>query len=116
MPIFRFREAFGGTSRASALLTLLGEPGPPLFALLTHTFLQKHKGLENGRLLLKNTHMSKQGKSTEGASWKAAREYGFDMSLIEDNLRRSPRDRIGLHLRAMQTVGALRAATEKAHA
>lgn len=44
-----------------------------------------------------------------GASaWKAAEAYGFDMSLIEANLRRTPAERIRLHARALALALSLR--------
>ena len=35
------------------------------------------------------------------SAWKAAEAYGFDMSLIEANLRRTPAKRIRTHARAL---------------
>jgi hypothetical protein len=55
-------------------------------------------------------------KFTEGPFWRAAREYGFDMSLIDTNLRLSPLQRIRNHQRALDVARALRNAMEKSHA
>ena len=35
------------------------------------------------------------------SDWEAAEAYGFDMSLIEANLRRTPAERIRLHARTL---------------
>ena len=42
------------------------------------------------------------------SSWKAAEAYGFDMSLIEANLRRTPAERIRAHARTLALVLTLR--------
>ena len=47
-------------------------------------------------------------KDIETSAWKAAKAYGFDMSLIEANLRRTPAERIRLHARALALAVALR--------
>lgn len=46
----------------------------------------------------------------EGSAWKTAAAYGFDMSLIEANLRRTPAERIRVHARALELAMALRQA------
>ena len=43
-----------------------------------------------------------------GTAWKSAEAYGFDMSLIEANLRRTPAERIRLHARTLALALALR--------
>ena len=40
----------------------------------------------------------------EGPAWKAACEYGCDMSIIEDNLRKTPAERIRAHAAALNTL------------
>lgn len=47
------------------------------------------------------------------SAWKAAESYGFDMSLIESNLEKTPYERIRAHSRALAAVLALRAAMER---
>jgi hypothetical protein len=47
-------------------------------------------------------------QDTGQSAWKAAEAYGFDMSLIEANLRRTPAERIRLHARALELALALR--------
>jgi hypothetical protein len=42
------------------------------------------------------------------SAWKAAEAYGFDMSLIQANLRRTPAERIRAHARALALALALR--------
>lgn len=42
------------------------------------------------------------------SAWEAAQAYGFDMSLIEANLRRTPADRIRAHARALALAITLR--------
>ncbi|HSF07371.1 MAG TPA: hypothetical protein VLG10_16445 [Methylomirabilota bacterium] len=42
------------------------------------------------------------------SAWKEAEAYGFDMSLIEANLRRTPAERIRAHARALALAIALR--------
>ena len=41
------------------------------------------------------------------SAWEAAEAYGFDMSLIEANLRRSPAERIRAHARALALATTL---------
>ena len=50
------------------------------------------------------------------SAWKLAEEYGCDMSLLEDNLRKTPSERIKSHQRALNTALMLRKAMEKRHA
>jgi len=47
-------------------------------------------------------------KDVGTSAWKDAEAYGFDMSLIEANLRRTPADRIRMHARALALALALR--------
>ena len=49
----------------------------------------------------------------KGAAWRAAEEYGFDMSLIEANLRRTPAERLVEHDRALTLAQELQAAMER---
>ncbi len=39
-----------------------------------------------------------------GPAWRAAVEYGFDMSLVEDALRLTPEQRLEQHQRALDLV------------
>ncbi len=39
-----------------------------------------------------------------GPAWRAAMEYGFDMSLIEENLHRSPWERLLANNRALALI------------
>ncbi len=39
-----------------------------------------------------------------GPTWRAAYDYGFDMSLVEDALRRTPEERLVEHQRALNLV------------
>ncbi len=39
-----------------------------------------------------------------GPAWRAACDYGFDMSLVEDALRRTPEQRLEEHQRALNLV------------
>jgi hypothetical protein len=39
-----------------------------------------------------------------GPAWRAACEYGFDMSLVEDALRMTPEERLEEHQRALDFV------------
>jgi hypothetical protein len=45
-----------------------------------------------------------------GPAWRAACEYGFDMSLVEDALRMSPEQRIEEHQRSLNLLLAIEAA------
>lgn len=47
------------------------------------------------------------------SAWKIAEEYGFDMSLIEESLRRTPMERMRVHDNALKTALMLRRAMEK---
>ena len=48
-----------------------------------------------------------------GPAWRAAMEYGFDMSLIEDTLRLTPEQRLEQHQRALDLVLAVKEAGER---
>jgi len=48
-----------------------------------------------------------------GPAWRAAAEYGFDMSLIEETLRMTPEQRIEQHQRALNLVLEVMAAGER---
>jgi hypothetical protein len=50
-----------------------------------------------------------------GPAWKAAEAEGYDMSLIEENLRKTPGERIRAHSRALAMADTLREAMEKQH-
>ena len=52
----------------------------------------------------------KRASPKAGPAWRAAEAYGSDMSLIEDNLRRTPLERIRALGHALQTILALRQA------
>ena len=47
-----------------------------------------------------------------GPAWRAACDYGFDMSLVEDALRRMPEERLEEHQRALNLVLEIMAARE----
>ncbi|HXT12466.1 MAG TPA: hypothetical protein VN873_12955 [Candidatus Angelobacter sp.] len=47
-----------------------------------------------------------------GPAWRAAAEYGFDMSLVEDALRMTPEQRIEQHQRALDLALEVMAAGE----
>jgi hypothetical protein len=48
-----------------------------------------------------------------GPAWKEAEAAGFDMSLVEENLRMTPWERMVQHDRALRTAIMLREAMEK---
>jgi hypothetical protein len=48
-----------------------------------------------------------------GPAWRAAMEYGFDMSLVEDALRLTPEQRLEQHQRALDLVLAVKEAGER---
>ena len=52
----------------------------------------------------------------EGPAWQAARANGIDVSLLEDNLRLSPLERIRAHTRALNEALMLREAVKEQHA
>ena len=47
-----------------------------------------------------------------GPAWRVAHEYGFDMSLIEDALSKTPEERLDAHQRALDTILELKEAGE----
>ena len=49
----------------------------------------------------------------ERSAWEAAAQYGCDMSLLDENLRKTPTQRIRLHQQALNTAVMLRNAMEK---
>jgi hypothetical protein len=48
-----------------------------------------------------------------GPAWRAAVDYGFDMSLVEDALRMTPEQRLDQHQRALDLVLEVMAAGER---
>lgn len=48
-----------------------------------------------------------------GPAWKEAEAAGFDMSLVEENLRMSPWERLLDHGRALRNAEMLQAAKER---
>jgi len=58
----------------------------------------------------------KQSRDSKSVAWKAAEKEGYDMSLVEGNLRKTPYERIHAHSRALATAMMLRRAMEKRHA
>jgi hypothetical protein len=61
------------------------------------------------------TNPSHAGLKGRGYAWAAAEAYGCDMSLIEGTLRKTARERIHAHCRALATAVALRKAMESQH-
>ena len=49
-------------------------------------------------------------------AWKSAEKEGYDMSLVEGNLRKTPFERIRAHNRALATAMMLRRAMERRYA
>ena len=49
------------------------------------------------------------------SAWQEAEAAGFDMSLVEENLRMTPWERLLDHGRAMQTAMELQSALKKRH-
>ena len=56
---------------------------------------------------------SKPRRGRAGPAWKAATDYGIDMSQIEASLARTPAERILTHRAALGLVCTLRHAMEK---
>lgn len=48
-----------------------------------------------------------------GPAWRAAVEYGFDMSLIEDTLQMTPEQRLEQHQRALDMILELKESGER---
>lgn len=48
-----------------------------------------------------------------GPAWRAAAEYGFDMSLVEDALRLTPEQRLEQHQRALDLILEVKEAGER---
>ncbi len=48
-----------------------------------------------------------------GPAWRAACEYGFDMSLVEDALSKTPEQRLEEHQQALNLVMEILEAREK---
>lgn len=48
-----------------------------------------------------------------GPAWRAACEYGFDMSLVEDSLQKTPEQRLDEHQRALNLVLEIVAARDR---
>ena len=45
-----------------------------------------------------------------GPAWRAACDYGFDMSLVEETLCKTPEERLEAHQRALNLVLEIQAA------
>ena len=52
----------------------------------------------------------------KGPAWTAAEEYGFDMSLVEENLRLTPAERIRFQWQLLELDESLRKAMEATRA
>jgi hypothetical protein len=52
--------------------------------------------------------------SDAGPAWRAAVEYGFDMSLVEDALRLTPEQRLEQHQRALDMILEVKESGERA--
>ncbi len=52
----------------------------------------------------------------EGSAWKAARAYGIDVSLLENNMHLTPLERIRIHGRALNEALMLRDAVSEQRA
>ena len=50
-----------------------------------------------------------------GPAWRAAAEYGFDMSLVEDALRMTPEQRLDEHQQLLNFCQEIEAARELNH-
>ena len=48
-----------------------------------------------------------------GPAWRAAAEYGFDMSLVEDALQLTPEQRLEQHQRALDLILEVKEAGER---
>lgn len=48
-----------------------------------------------------------------GPAWRAAVEYGFDMSIVEDALRLTPEQRLEQHQRALDLILEVKEAGER---
>jgi len=59
---------------------------------------------------------SEPERARELSAWEQAEQEGFDMSLIESNLRKTPSERIRNHARALQMALQLRQAVKRKNA
>ncbi|MDA1139437.1 MAG: hypothetical protein O3B01_12710 [Planctomycetota bacterium] len=50
----------------------------------------------------------KERPRNRGPAWKAAEDYGFDMSLVEANLSKTPAERVRQHCEAVDFALKLR--------
>ena len=55
-----------------------------------------------------------KSESEKGPAWKAAEDYGFDMSIVEANLAKTPAERVRQHCEALELGMKLRKAMEEA--
>jgi hypothetical protein len=55
-------------------------------------------------------------RERKSVAWKSAEKAGYDMSLVEGNLRKTPHERIRAHNRALATAVMLRQAMERRNA
>ena len=51
--------------------------------------------------------------SARQGAWRKAVAFGCDLPLLEENLRRTPAERLQKHARALATLGMLKTAGEK---
>ncbi|MBT4821023.1 MAG: hypothetical protein HN742_13080 [Lentisphaerae bacterium] len=56
------------------------------------------------------TTPAKTPPARPGPAWRRAAEYGIDMSLLEENLRKTPEQRLEAHAAALALVAQLRQA------
>jgi hypothetical protein len=62
---------------------------------------------------MRNRSAAVDSESRHGPLWQEAVEYGFDMSLIEDNLMKTPAERVRAHTYALHEALALREAMRR---
>ncbi len=60
--------------------------------------------------------IAQRPRAGKAVAWRAAEKAGYDMSLVESNLRKRPSERIRAHSRALATAVMLRQAMEKRRA
>ena len=61
--------------------------------------------------LIEDLHRGYVCPPDAGPAWRAACDYGFDMSLVEDAMRMTPEQRVEQHQRALDMVLAVMSAS-----
>ncbi len=68
------------------------------------------------RSMIREATSGRADNAAASDAWEEARRFGCDMSLLEESMKQTPKERVQAHARALRTITLLRNAVENAHA